>query len=106
MAKDYAERFYKSTAWKTTRAAYLSHVRGQCERCMREFHQGKRRLEDINPAVIVHHKRYITPDNINDPRVTLSWENLEAICADHHNKEHKAHGRRYFFDKEGNLVEA
>ena len=106
MAKEYAKKFYASAAWRATRAAYLKHVGGICERCMKEFEQGKRKLEDVRPAAVVHHKRYITPATLNDPKVSLSWDNLEALCDDHHNKEHSAKGKRYVFDKEGNILEA
>ena len=50
-----------------------------CERCGR-------------PARIVHHKNYITPQNIHDPYVTLDWANLEALCIDCHNAEHMSGG--------------
>ena len=93
MAKDFAKEFYHSEAWIKCREAYLSERLWTCERC------GK-------PAVIVHHKRYITPSNIGDPDVTLGFDNLEALCQDCHNKEHfgvKAI-RRYTFDDSGNMI--
>ena len=37
---------------------------------------------------IVHHKTYITEDNINNPDITLNWDNLECLCQTCHNKEH------------------
>ena len=104
MAKQYAEWFYKSDAWKKARAAFIKASGGYCERCMKEFRAGTRSLEDVQPITIVHHRKHITPDNINDPRVTLSFENLEGICDDHHNKEHKAKKTRYSFDKDGRLI--
>ena len=72
---------------------------------MKEFKAGTRSLEDVQPIRIVHHRKYITPDNINDPLVTLSFGNLEGICDEHHNKEHKAAKARYSFDKDGNLIQ-
>lgn len=86
--------FYKSTRWLKARAAYLESQNHVCERCG-------------GPATIVHHKRYITPENVNDPSVTLSFDNLEAVCQDCHNTEHHnqgvtANGLR--FDEHGNLV--
>ncbi|BFK26971.1 MAG: HNH endonuclease [Blautia producta] len=104
MAKEYAKAFYNSDAWKKTRAAYYKHCGGICERCMREFKEGKRSLEDVKPVKIIHHKKHITPKNINDPRITLSFDNLEGVCDDHHNKEHKAKVKRYRFDKQGNII--
>ena len=92
MAKDYAESFYKSDAWERTRAAYAASKFGICERCGR-------------PGKIVHHKVYITPANINDPAVTLSWDNLELLCQDCHNREHQAKDKhqRYIFGDDGSI---
>lgn len=91
--KAWAERFYLSTAWEDTRAAYLVSQDHICERCG-------------EPAKIVHHRQYITKDNIGDPDITLNWDNLEALCQDCHNKEHHRRERmqRYRFDAEGNIL--
>ena len=43
-------------------------------------------------ARIVHHIKYITPQNIHDPNITLSWDNLQALCIDCHNAEHMSSG--------------
>jgi len=105
MAKDYAEWFYHSQAWKDTRAAYIVYAGGYCERCRREVEQKKRSLQDMKPIKIVHHKKYLTPENINDPAVSLSFDNLEGLCDEHHNREHKAsEGQRYRFDEHGHPV--
>lgn len=105
MAKKWTNGFYVSKAWRKTRDAYFKSQRGQCERCMAEYIAGDRRLEDIQPGFIVHHKKELTPENINDPRVSLSFDNLELLCEDHHNKQHKAKPKRYHFDKNGNIIE-
>lgn len=94
MAKEYAMRFYKSRAWIQCREGYLRTQDYICERCG-------------DPAKIVHHREYITPDNINDPSITLAWDNLEALCMDCHNKEHSEapmvrEGLR--FDSNGDLI--
>ena len=77
---DNIKGFYKTTAWKNCRAAYIKSVGGLCERCLAE---GK-----IVPGYIVHHKCYINPLNVNDPAITLNFDNLEYLCHDCHNKEH------------------
>ena len=77
MAKDYAKSFYNSTEWKKARKAYISLRFGICERC------GK------SNAKLVHHKRYITEQNINNPEITLDFDNFELLCDDCHNREHK-----------------
>lgn len=95
--KEYAKDFYKSDAWKKARVAVIKRANGLCERC--------RAAGQYKPGVIVHHKKYITPGNIHDARVTLDLNNLEYVCEDCHNKEHKAKpNSRYTFDAKGNLL--
>lgn len=92
--KPWAKAFYKSKAWRQCRDAYFVSRHGLCERCG-------------GPGKIVHHKVYLNPQNIDDPDVSLNWENLELLCQDCHNQEHHrgqstVEGVR--FDDEGNLV--
>lgn len=95
--KEYAKEFYQSTAWKNVRQTAIKRANGLCERC--------RAAGLYVPGVIVHHKEYITPSNINNPSITLNLDNLEYLCEDCHNKEHKAkQNDRYSFDSNGNLL--
>lgn len=94
--KPFAEKFYKSKAWRNCRDAYFISRHGLCERCPQ-------------PGKIVHHKILLTPNNINDPNITLNWEHLELVCQDCHNKEH--HGsddgvmrEGLMFDANGDLI--
>ena len=96
MARAFSVDFYKSDAWENCRAAYLQSVGGLCEECLR---QGL-----YTPAVIVHHKIHLTPDNIKDPEVALNFANLEALCRTHHGAEHS--GRRYRIDASGHIITA
>lgn len=93
--KEYAKTFYKSQAWKRTREAYIRSVGGLCERC--------RRKGLIVPAEIVHHKIYLTPENISDETVSLSWANLEAVCRTCHKEEHTGKVIRYEVDSLGRV---
>ena len=95
--KDYARAFYKSTEWKKCRAGYVKSVGGLCERCLKRG--------DFIPGVIVHHKCYLTPENILDPTVTLNYDNLELLCQDCHNKEHfkEEYTRRYKIKADGSV---
>ena len=105
MAKEYAKAFYNSEAWKKTRKAYYDSKGGMCERCQKEFEEGKRSLKEVNIGTIVHHKKWITPKNINDPRITLDFRNLELLCIDCHNKEHSSkQTKRYQFVASGNVI--
>jgi 5-methylcytosine-specific restriction endonuclease McrA len=95
MAREFAKRFYRSSAWRKCRQSYFNTQHGLCERCEQ-------------PGLIVHHKIYISPDNINDVSVTLNHENLELLCQDCHNKEHFEKNspvrEGFTFDNEGNLI--
>lgn len=95
--KEYAKGFYQSKAWKRARQQAIIRANGLCERC---------KAQGIyKPGFIVHHKEYITPGNITDNQITLNPDNLEYVCEDCHNKEHKAkHNTRYSFDKNGNIL--
>ena len=58
-------------------------------------------------ATICHHKIWLNQSNIDDPMTTYSWDNLEALCIDCHNKEHFGSGvteNRLTFDDNGNLI--
>lgn len=94
--KDYAERLYKSKRWQDTRNAYASSVGGLCELCLAKGY--------IVPGEIVHHKIHITPDNINDPYVTLNWDNLQLVCRDCHAQIHLGTEKRYRVDEMGRVV--
>ena len=75
MAKDFARKFYSSSAWLTARELYLKTQDYICERCG-------------EPALIVHHVKHINKDNINDPNITLSFDNFMAVCQECHNQIH------------------
>lgn len=70
------DRIYHSQAWRRLRRYYYGTQHGICERCG-------------EPGDIVHHIIPITPDNINDPMITLHEDNLELLCHECHNREHK-----------------
>ena len=100
MARDFAKKFYNSKEWKKCREAYKESKNGLCERCL---DNGKYVVGDE-----VHHKVYLTPDNINNADITLNWDRLELLCATCHSKEHN---EKYspvredvMFDEEGDLV--
>ncbi len=80
--------FYKSNEWEATRMAYLKSKFGICERCN-------------SAGIIVHHKEYVTIDNIHDPNITLNFNNLELLCRKCHNQEHMQTELGYAFDEKG-----
>ncbi len=93
--KDFAKAFYKSRTWQNTRRAYAASVGGLCEECLRA---GLYRAGEI-----VHHKQELTPENINDPAVSLAWGNLELLCRDCHGKAH-GNVKRYKVDEMGRVM--
>lgn len=85
MSKPFARSFYTTKAWLKCRKSYIAHRRavdgGMCEDC----HE--------RTGYIVHHKTELTPQNISDPEVALSFGNLKYVCHECHNSiEHG--GRR------------
>lgn len=81
-----------------TEEEVITRSNGLCERC--------KARGIYKPGYIVHHKEYITPGNISNPNITLNLDNLEYVCEDCHNKEHKAvhTPMRYQYDANGNLL--
>lgn len=93
--REFARSFYLSKAWRNTREYIFARDMGLCVRC------GK-------PGEIVHHKIHLTPENINNPDIALSADNLELLCRDCHALEHIAElptAAELKFDEQGNLVE-
>lgn len=88
--------FYGTQAWKDCRAAYKSSRGGLCERCL------SRGL--IVAGSVVHHKIELTDDNVNDPSVSLNWENLELLCRDCHEQHHQRSLHRWKVDELGHIV--
>lgn len=71
MAKSFSRKFYNSQAWIRTAKAFKQSKFGLCEKC------GK-------PGEEVHHVIPLTPDNISDPNISLSWDNLMLLCRSCH----------------------
>lgn len=93
--KEYASQFYKSQAWKKTAAAYAKAQRNLCELC---WDQGQ-----ITPGEMVHHKIFLTPENIADPSISLNWNNLQLVCRKHHAMLH-GNRKRYSVDAVGHVT--
>jgi len=68
--------FYWSKQWRKTSQLYMQNQHGICERCGGLAH-------------IIHHREYLSPANVNNLDIALGWDNLEALCFECHNKEHK-----------------
>lgn len=96
MAKEWAESFYNSKAWIKCRNSFMESKYYVCEICN-------------GIATICHHKEHLTPENINDPNVTLNWDNLQAVCHECHNKIHgntNITREGLIFNDKGELIQA
>lgn len=94
--REFAKSFYKSKSWRNTRDAYINSVGYWCESCKAKGIYTR--------AEIVHHRVWITPENIDDPEVTLNFRNLKAVCRNCHAEEHEQrHKRRYEVDESGRV---
>lgn len=90
MAKEWAKPFYSSKQWRETQRAYMLSKSYICERCG-------------GAAEVVHHKTYLTPENITDLNIALGWNNLEALCKDCHGKEHGLKKSLAYFNEAGEI---
>lgn len=101
MAKEFAKPFYNSKAWKQCRESFISKRisvdGGMCQCGCGEL------------GYIVDHMEEITPENINDPDITLNHENLQYLTLECHNT--KTFGSRegatredVMFDSSGDLI--
>ena len=96
MSKAFAQTFYNSKQWKTCREEYRKSKRYLCECCLSKG--------ILTPGEIVHHINPITPENINNPNVTLNFDNLRVVCRKCHADEHGQRVRRYKVLDDGTVV--
>lgn len=98
MAKPFADKFYKSSLWRDCRNRYAAYRGHLCEECLRRG--------VLSEGVIVHHKIELTPENINDPEITLNFNNLELLCrfchAEAHDQRKKC--RRFTIGPDGEII--
>lgn len=99
--KQQALPFYSTAAWVNCRTAYAKSRAHLCERCLAKG--------IIKTGEIVHHIIELTPDNINDPQITVNWDNLMLVCRECHadiHKEETTHRRkkRFIVDKFGHVT--
>ncbi len=92
--REFAKAFYLSPEWRRARAYIFQRDKGLCVKCGR-------------PGQVVHHKKHLTPENINDAEVALGEDNLELLCRDCHAIEHTENlpmDENLTWDEEGNLI--
>jgi hypothetical protein len=79
-------RFYCRKEWRDLSYSLKIKAAGKCTRC------GETVLDFSQ--LIAHHKEELTEDNVDDPVITLNPDNVEVICFDCHNKEHRRFGHK------------
>lgn len=75
-----AKQFYRSSAWRKARAAYLASIGYQCEDCLEEYRAGDLSLAEVQVATDVHHE---IPLAVNWA-LRLTWSNFRGLCDRHH----------------------
>ena len=93
--KPWAKHFYSSKAWKNCREYVRQRDHRLCVDCMQYGY--------FTPAEEVHHIIELTPDNINDPSITLNPDNLVSLCKECHKKRHGG-VKRYKVDEFGRVI--
>lgn len=71
MSRAFSRKFYNSGAWVKTSQAYKRDKFGICEKCGGVGEE-------------VHHIIPLTPSNINNPSISLNWDNLMLLCRSCH----------------------
>ena len=92
------KQFYRSKEWQRIRASYYKYRKGLCERCLKKG--------IISTGDEVHHKIRLTRMNINNPEITVNFNNLELLCTNCHIEEHRddrRNERRYVVNADGSV---
>jgi cytochrome c553 len=99
MAREFAKTFYNSKAWRECRASFISKRTaldgGMCMTCHKEL------------GYIVHHKTWLTPENIDNSMVALNHDELKYDCLLCHNQEKEGQEQeqpRYVFGLNGEVI--
>lgn len=95
--EEFAKKFYGSQQWKRVREHVRMRDKYLCQDCLMN---GLYR-----PMDEVHHIQPLTPENINDPEISLNPDNLVSLCHDCHEKRHTTKPvRRYEVDDLGRVT--
>lgn len=93
MAKEWAKHFYNSKNWISCRRLYIaSRIKadgGMCEHCSNRL------------GYIVDHIEELNEQNIDDPEITLGFNNLQYLCLVCHNKKTFKKNSPVRFDESG-----
>ncbi len=79
-------KFYCSKPWRDLSYKLKVDAGGKCNRCNNV-------LLDFS-KLIGHHKIKLTDDNVDNTEISLNPKNIEIICLNCHNKEHRRFGHK------------
>ena len=101
MRSQEVETFYTSWTWRKCRKAFAESKKNLCERCLS---RGIIEAGSKEQPLEVHHKIPLTADNVKNPKVALSWDNLELLCKPCHDKEQQRRAKRWKIQPDGTVV--
>jgi len=84
MAQPWAMALYQSRQWRELRQALIIERGLHCQLCGRMVSHPSNLIGD--------HIEELTPDNVNNPAISLNPDNVQLICEDCHNQKHKRFG--------------
>ena len=94
------EQFYTSWTWRKCRKSFMQAKGNLCERCLS---RGIIEAGAPDRPLEVHHKIPLTADNVTDPKVSLSWDNLELLCKTCHDEERERKAKRWRVGPDGRV---
>ena len=95
------EAFYVSWTWRKCRKAFAESKGNLCERCLS---RGIIEPGSTDRPLEVHHKIPLNDQNINNPNVSLNWENLELLCKSCHDEERERKPKRWKIAPDGSVI--
>ena len=95
------DSFYVSWIWRRCRKAFAASKGNLCERCLK---RGIIEPGSKDRPLEVHHKIPLTSDNVQDPTISLAWENLELLCKTCHDGERKGREKRWKITPDGRVL--
>lgn len=96
------EAFYVSSKWRRCRAAFAESKGKLCERCLS---RGIIEAGSKEHPLEVHHKERLTAENLTNPAIALSWDNLMLLCEKCHHEEHeKRQTKRWRIGADGRVI--
>ncbi len=83
---DKLHQFYCSKAWRDLSYKLKVEAGGKCNRCNNIY-------TDFS-KLTGHHKIELNEENVSDPLISLNAEEIDIICHNCHNQEHKRFGNK------------